>query len=179
MVAEGFEAGGHNGREETTTMVLVPAVKSAVKIPVIAAGGIATGRQMLAAMVLGAEGVQVGSRFVCSVEASSNISFKRAVINAEEGATMLSMKSVIPVRLLKNRFYNEIKTAEEQGASKEELQQILGKGRAKKGMFEGDLDEGELEIGQVSALVKNIIPAADIVNEMWRDFSLALEHPLM
>ncbi|MBA4140071.1 MAG: nitronate monooxygenase [Segetibacter sp.] len=179
VVAEGFEAGGHNGREETTTMVLVPAVKSAVKIPVIAAGGIATGRQMLAAMVLGAEGVQVGSRFVCSVEASSNISFKRAVINAEEGATMLSMKSVIPVRLLKNRFYNEIKTAEEQGASKEELQQILGKGRAKKGMFEGDLDEGELEIGQVSALVKNIIPAADIVNEMWRDFSLALEHPLM
>jgi enoyl-[acyl-carrier protein] reductase II len=179
VVAEGFEAGGHNGREETTTMVLIPAVRNAVQIPVIAAGGIATGRQMLAAMVLGAQGVQAGSRFVCSVEASSHINFKEAVINAGEGATMLSMKSVIPVRLMKNRFYNEIKTAEEQGASKEQLQQILGKGRAKKGMFEGELDEGELEIGQVSALIKNIPLAADIVNEMWQEFSEALKHPLM
>ncbi len=179
VVAEGFEAGGHNGREETTTMVLIPAVKNAVKIPVIAAGGIATGRQMLAVMVLGAEGVQAGTRFVCSVEASSHINFKEAVVNAGEGATMLSMKSVIPVRLMKNRFYNEIKTAEEQGASKEQLQQILGKGRAKKGMFEGELDEGELEIGQVSTLIKNILPAAEIVNEMWGEFNIALEHPLM
>lgn len=179
VAAEGFEAGGHNGREETTTMVLIPAVRNAVKIPVIAAGGIATGRQMLAAMVLGAQGVQVGSRFVCSVEASSHINFKQSVVNAGEGATMLSMKSVIPVRLMKNKFYNEIKTAEEHGASKEQLQQILGKGRAKKGMFEGELDEGELEIGQVSALIKNIIPAADIVNELWKEFSEALEHPLM
>lgn len=179
VVAEGFEAGGHNGREETTTMVLIPAVKNAVKIPVIATGGIATGRQMLAVMVLGAEGVQAGSRFVCSVEASSHINFKEAVVNAGEGATMLSMKSVIPVRLMKNRFYNEIKTAEEQGASKEQLQQILGKGRAKKGMFEGELDEGELEIGQVSTLIKNILPAAEIVNEMWGEFNIALEHPLM
>ncbi len=179
VVAEGFEAGGHNGREETTIMVLIPAVRNAVQIPVIAAGGIATGRQMLAAMVLGAQGVQAGSRFVCSVEASSHINFKEAVVNAGEGATMLSMKSVIPVRLMKNRFYNEIKTAEEQGASKEQLQQILGKGRAKKGMFEGELDEGELEIGQVSALIKNIPLAADIVNEMWQEFSEALRHPLM
>ncbi len=130
-------------------------------------------------MVLGAEGVQVGSRFVCSVEASSHINFKEAVVNAGEGATMLSIKSVVPVRLMKNRFYDKIKTAEEHGASKEELQQILGKGRAKKGMFEGELDEGELEIGQVSALVKNIIPAAEIVNEMWQEFNGALKHPLM
>lgn len=179
VVAEGFEAGGHNGREETTTLVLIPAVTEAVKIPVIAAGGIATGRQMLAAMVLGAEGVQVGSRFVCSAEASSHINFKEAVVIADEGATMLSMKSVIPVRLMKNPFYDEIKTAEEQGASKEQLQQILGKGRAKKGMFEGELEEGELEIGQVSALIKNILPAAEIVREIWQDFSLALEDPLV
>jgi enoyl-[acyl-carrier protein] reductase II len=129
--------------------------------------------------VLGAEGVQVGSRFVCSVEASSHINFKEAVVKAGEGATILSMKSIIPVRLMMNRFYQQIKTAEEQGASKEELQQILGKGRAKKGMFEGELDEGELEIGQVSALVNNIIPAAEIVNEIWQDFNAALEHPLM
>ena len=179
VVAEGFEAGGHNGREETTTMVLVPAVGSAVKIPVIAAGGIATGRQMLAAMILGAEGVQVGSRFVCSVEASSHSKFKEAVVKAGEGATMLAMKSIIPVRLMTNQFYQQIKTAEGQGASKEELQQILGKGRAKKGMFEGELDEGELEIGQASALINNIIRADQIVNELWQEFKLALDHPLM
>jgi enoyl-[acyl-carrier protein] reductase II len=178
IVAEGFEAGGHNGREETTTMVLVPAVCNAVKIPVIAAGGIATGRQMLAAMVLGAAGVQIGSRFVCSEEASSHINFKQAIVNATEGSTMLSMKSVMPVRLLKNQFYEQIKTAEEQGATKEKLQEILGRGRAKKGMFEGQLDEGELEIGQVSAIIKNIKPAAEIVSEIWQDFIVALEHPL-
>jgi enoyl-[acyl-carrier protein] reductase II len=178
VVAEGFEAGGHNGREETTTIVLIPGVKKAVKIPVIAAGGIATGRQMLAAMVLGAEGVQVGSRFVCSVEASSHINFKNAIVNAMEGSTMLSMKRVMPVRLIKNKFYQQIKAAEEQGASKEKLLEMLGKGRAKKGMFEGELDEGELEIGQISALVNNIKSAADIVDEIWQDFSLALESPL-
>jgi enoyl-[acyl-carrier protein] reductase II len=178
VVAEGFEAGGHNGREETTTMVLVPAVSAAVEIPVIAAGGIATGRQMLAAMVLGAEGVQIGSRFVCSQEASSHINFKQAIVDAREGSTMLSMKSVMPVRLLKNKFYEQIKTAEDQGATKEKLQEILGRGRAKKGMFEGELSEGELEIGQVSATIKNIKPAAEIVSEIWQGFIVALEHPL-
>jgi enoyl-[acyl-carrier protein] reductase II len=178
VVAEGFEAGGHNGREETTTMVLVPAVCDAVRIPVVAAGGIATGKQMLAAMALGAEGVQIGSRFVCSEEASSHISFKQAVLDAHEGSTMLSMKNVMPVRLLKNKFYEQIKAAEDDGATKEKLQQILGRGRAKKGMFEGELEEGELEIGQVSALIKNIKPAAEIVNEIWRDFIVALKHPL-
>jgi enoyl-[acyl-carrier protein] reductase II len=178
VVAEGFEAGGHNGREETTTMVLVPAVCDAVRIPVVAAGGIATGKQMLAAMVLGAEGVQIGSRFVCSEEASSHISFKQAVLDAHEGSTMLSMKNVMPVRLLKNKFYEQIKAAEDDGATKEKLQQILGRGRAKKGMFEGELEEGELEIGQVSALIKNIKPAAEIVNEIWKDFIVALKHPL-
>ena len=178
VVAEGFEAGGHNGREETTTLVLIPAVKNAVSIPVIAAGGIATGRQMLAAMVLGAEGVQVGSRFVCSEEASSHIDFKQAVVRAKEGSTMLSMRSVMPVRLIKNNFYHQLKTAEEQGASKEELQNILGKGRAKKGMFEGELDDGELEIGQVSALINDIKPAATIVDEIWQEFVLALNYPL-
>jgi enoyl-[acyl-carrier protein] reductase II len=178
VVAEGFEAGGHNGREETTTMVLVPAVSAAIEIPVIAAGGIATGRQMLAAMVLGAEGVQIGSRFVCSEEASSHINFKQAIVDAREGSTMLSMKSVMPVRLLKNKFYEQIKTAEDQGATKEKLQEILGRGRAKKGMFEGELSEGELEIGQVSATIKNIKPAAEIVSEIWQGFIVALEHPL-
>ena len=178
VVAEGFEAGGHNVREETTTLVLIPAVKQAVSVPVIAAGGIATGRQMLAAMVLGAEGVQLGSRFVCSEEASSHINFKQAVVDAKEGSTMLSMKNVMPVRLLKNTFYNEIKAAEEQGASKEELQKILGRGRAKKGMFEGELEHGELEIGQVSALINDIKPAAAIVDELWQEFRIALDHPL-
>ncbi|HEX6334341.1 MAG TPA: nitronate monooxygenase, partial [Flavisolibacter sp.] len=150
VVAEGFEAGGHNGREETTSMVLVPAVAGSVSIPVIAAGGIATGRQMLAAMVLGAEGVQVGSRFVASEEASSHPLFKQAVINAAEGDTQLSMKKLTPVRLLKNKFFTEIQQAENRGADEEELKQLLGRARAKRGMFEGDLDEGELEIGQVS-----------------------------
>ncbi len=179
VVAEGFEAGGHNGREETTSLVLIPAVSAAVKIPVIAAGGIATGRQMLAAMVLGAEGVQVGSRFVCSPEASSHINFKNAILQAKEGDTMLSMKKYIPVRLLKNQFFKTIHEAEINGADVDLLKTILGKGRAKKGMFEGDLDEGELEIGQVAALVNEMKPAADILREIWQDFSLALEHPLI
>ena len=178
VVAEGFEAGGHNGREETTTLVLIPAVCSAVNIPVIAAGGIATGRQMLATMVLGAEGVQVGSRFVASEEASSHIRFKEAVIRAEEGDTALTLKQLTPVRLIKNYFYEQVAAAEASGASKESLQTLLGRARAKKGMFEGDMEEGELEIGQVSALLKNILPAADIVAEIWNDFKHALQNPI-
>lgn len=178
VVAEGFEAGGHNGREETTTMVLVPAVKNAVHIPVIAAGGIATGRQMLAAMALGAEGVQMGSRFVCSKEASSHINFKEAVIKAQEGDTMLSMKKVMPVRMMKNQFFNEVQQAERRGASEEELKQLLGKGRSRIGMFEGDLENGELEIGEVSTLIRDILPAAEIVEATWDEFLEALESPL-
>lgn len=178
VVAEGFEAGGHNGREETTTLVLVPAVCQAVNIPVLAAGGIATGKQMLAAMVLGAEGVQIGSRFVCSVEASAHDAFKNAVVQAAEGDTMLSMKKTVPVRLLKNKFFEEVKAAELRGATPEELQQLLGRGRAKKGMFEGDMQDGELEIGQSAYLVNNIQPAAGIVQEIWAEFSTALQNPL-
>jgi enoyl-[acyl-carrier protein] reductase II len=178
VVAEGFEAGGHNGREETTSMVLIPAVCNAVMIPVIAAGGIATGRQMLAAMVLGAEGVQIGSRFVASEEASSHINFKNAVVDATEGDTMLSLKKVVPVRLLKNKFFEEIQNAENSGAGGDMLREILGKGRAKKGMFEGDLEQGELEIGQASALISNILPAARIVEDIYREFDLAVANPV-
>ncbi|MFY7900499.1 MAG: NAD(P)H-dependent flavin oxidoreductase [Chitinophagaceae bacterium] len=172
VVAEGFEAGGHNGREETTSMVLIPAVKNAVSIPVIAAGGIATGKQMLAAMVLGADAVQIGSRFVCSNESSAHEHFKHAVIQANEGDTLLSMKKTVPVRLLKNSFFQTIYKAEQSGATAEELQAILGRGRAKLGMFEGNLDEGELEIGQVSTLINRIQPAAEIVQEIWDEFCL-------
>jgi len=178
VVAEGFEAGGHNGREETTTMVLIPAVSAAVKIPVIAAGGIANGRQMLAAMVLGAEGVQMGSRFVASNEASSHSDFKKLVINSEEGDTMLSMKQLTPVRLLKNDFYRQVEEAENKGATKGELISLLGRARAKKGMFEGDLNEGELEIGQVSALLDDIKPAGDIVQDVWKEFMEGLANPV-
>lgn len=170
VVAEGFEAGGHNGREETTTMVLVPAVASAVHIPVIAAGGIATGRQMAAAFCLGAEGVQVGSRFVATPEASSHMAFKQAVLEAGEGDTVLSLKQLTPVRLLKNGFFNQVKEAEMRGASPEDLRQLLGRGRSKKGMFEGDMDAGELEIGQVSAIISDIKPAAEVVAEIWNEF---------
>ena len=170
VVAEGFEAGGHNGREETTTMVLIPQVKAAVTIPVIAAGGIATGKQMLGAMVLGADAVQIGSRFICSPEASSHQHFKDAILNSKEGDTMLSMKKTVPVRLLKNSFYDAIKTAENNGATEDELKEILGRGRAKKGMFEGDLVEGELEVGQVSSMIKTIKPASEIVKEIWDEF---------
>lgn len=178
IVAEGFEAGGHNGREETTTLVLIPAVCNAVTIPVIAAGGIATGRQMLATMILGAEGVQIGSRFVASEEASSHLNFKEKIINTLEGDTQLSLKKLTPVRLIKNNFFEEVQAAEQSGATAEALKLLLGKGRAKKGMFEGQLEDGELEIGQVSALIKTIIPAADIVKEIWTDFKNALESPL-
>lgn len=170
VVAEGFEAGGHNGREETTSMVLIPAVKQAVNIPVIAAGGIGTGAQMAAAFCLGAEGVQVGSRFVATPEASSHLAFKEAVVHAKEGDTMLMLKELTPVRLLKNKFFAEVQAAEERAASKEELAALLGRGRAKKGMFEGDMNEGELEIGQVSALINDIKPAAELVEEIWQDF---------
>ena len=178
IVAEGFEAGGHNGREETTTMVLIPAVVNAVKIPVIAAGGIATGKQMLAAMAMGAEGVQMGSRFVASEEASSHINFKNAVINSNEGDTILTLKQLTPVRLIKNNFYKQVQEAENKGASVEELKSILGRARAKKGMFEGQLEEGELEIGQVGANVRDILPAAKIVDEVWQGFKEALANPI-
>ncbi len=171
VVAEGFEAGGHNGREETTSFILIPAVKEKVTIPVIAAGGIATGRQMFAAMALGADAVQVGSRFVASNEASCHTNFKNAIIATAEGDTQLSLKALTPVRLLKNEFYQKVKLAEDNGASREELETLLGRARAKKGMFEGDLMEGELEIGQVSSLIKQIIPAADIVNELWAEYN--------
>lgn len=167
VVAEGFEAGGHNGREETTTMVLIPAVVNAVTIPVIAAGGIATGAQVAAALCLGASGVQVGSRFVATPEASSHLAFKEAIMQAGEGDTHLSLKQLTPVRLLKNKFFHEIYEAETRGATKEELMQLLGRARAKKGMFEGDLEEGELEIGQVSALIKEMKPAGEVVAELW------------
>lgn len=178
VVAEGFEAGGHNGREETTTLVLVPAVVEAVKIPVIAAGGIVNGRQMLATMVLGAEGVQMGSRFVASEEASSHINFKNAVIQLQEGDTQLALKQLTPVRLIRNAFYEQVKAAELRGAGVEELQQILGRARAKKGMFEGDIQEGELEIGQAGALLDRILPAAEIVKKVWEEFMNGLAEPL-
>ncbi len=178
IVAEGFEAGGHNGKDETTTMVLIPAVCNAVSIPVIAAGGIASGRQMLAGMVLGAKGVQIGSRFVTSLESSAHINFKNAIINATEGDTKLTLKELTPVRLLKNEFYAEIEIAGLKGSSTEELQFLLGKGRAKKGMFEGNLESGELEIGQVSASIKNILPAAAIIEEVWDEFEKLLAMPI-
>ncbi|HEY2648209.1 MAG TPA: nitronate monooxygenase [Puia sp.] len=178
VVAEGFEAGGHNGREETTSMVLIPAVVDAVQIPVIAAGGIATGRQMFAAMSLGAAAVQIGTRFILSKEASSHPDFKNYVLKAGEGDTMLALKSLVPVRLLKNRFFNEVAEAERAGASKESLQILLGKGRAKKGMLEGDLNEGELEAGQVSALIRDILPAADIIENLWLEFRKSWAEPL-
>ncbi len=170
VVAEGFEAGGHNGREETTTMVLIPAVKKNISIPLIAAGGIATGKQMLAAMVLGADAVQIGSRFICTQEASSHNNFKEAIIKAEEGDTLLQMKKTVPVRLLKNKFSQQIFEAEAKGATPEELNEILGRARAKKGMFEGDLEEGELEVGQVSSIIKEIKPAAEVVQEIWEEY---------
>ncbi|MCX6209968.1 MAG: nitronate monooxygenase [Bacteroidetes bacterium] len=170
VVAEGFEAGGHNGREETTTMVLIPQVCDAVTIPVIAAGGIATGRQMAASFALGASGVQVGSRFICTPEASSHIAFKEAIMNSKEGDTMLSMKKTVPVRLLKNSFFKQINEAENAGASADELAAILGRGRAKKGMFEGDLENGELEVGQVASMIKQIKPAGEVVKEIWDEF---------
>jgi enoyl-[acyl-carrier protein] reductase II len=173
IVAEGFEAGGHNGREETTTLCLIPAVRKAIHLPLIAAGGIGTGRQMLAAFALGAEGVQIGTRFVCTNESSAHINFKQKVASLNEGDTQLSMKKVVPVRLIKNDFFNAINEAENRGAEVGELVQILGRARAKKGMHEGDMNEGELEIGQVSSLIDKIIPAADVVSEIIAEFEAA------
>ena len=178
VVAEGFEAGGHNGREETTSMVLVPAVVAAVKLPVIAAGGFVNGRQMLAGMVMGAEGVQFGSRFVASNEASSHIAFKNAVIHTEEGDTMLTMKQLTPVRMIRNEFFKAVQEAEWKGASPEELKILLGRARAKLGMFEGDLEQGELEIGQASALLNDILPAGEIVKKLWKEFMDGLADPV-
>lgn len=175
IVAEGFEAGGHNGREETTTMTLLPLVKKAIKLPLIAAGGIGSGPAMLAAMALGADGVQVGSRFVATPEASSHSTFKKAVLEAQQDSTELTLKELTPVRLLKNPFYDKIKALYAQGTSADELSQLLGRGRAKKGMFEGDLIEGELEIGQVAAQIDRILPAAEIVNEFIATYNEALE----
>jgi enoyl-[acyl-carrier protein] reductase II len=170
VVAEGFEAGGHNGREETTTMCLVPMVADAVKVPVIAAGGIASGRAMLAAFALGAEGVQVGTRFAVTVESSGHDNFKRRVLNSVEGDTKLTLKQLMPVRMLRNAFLDQVEAAEKRGASVDELKQLLGRGRAKRGMFEGDLDNGELEIGQVAAALDDLKPAAEVVKEIWQEF---------
>ena len=173
VVAEGFEAGGHNGRDETTTFTLIPMVKEKISIPLIAAGGIGTGRGMLAAMVLGADAVQVGSRFVASPEASSHQKFKDMVVKAQEGDTVLTLKELAPVRLLKNKFYEDIQQLYSRAPKKEELIELLGRARAKKGMFEGELDEGELEIGQISGLIHEIKPAAEIVREMISEFEEA------
>lgn len=170
IVAEGFEAGGHNGREETTTLCLVPEICDVVSVPVIAAGGIGSGRAMLAAFALGAEGIQVGSLFAASDESSAHINFKNAIINAGEGDTRLSLKSLVPVRLLKNEFYRKVANAEAEGAGRTELIELLGRGRAKKGMFEGDLNEGELEIGQIASAVHQIRPAAEILKDIWDEF---------
>jgi enoyl-[acyl-carrier protein] reductase II len=175
IVAEGFEAGGHNGREETTTLVLIPQVRKSVKLPLIAAGGIGNGAQMAACFALGADAVQVGSRFVASNESSAHINFKNTLINTKEGDTQLTLKQLTPVRLIKNKFFNEVDAAEKRGASIEELNQLLGRARAKKGMFEGDLNEGELEIGQISSSIKEIKPAAEIVNEMMKEFKETLK----
>lgn len=170
VVAEGFEAGGHNGREETTTMVLVPLVREAVSVPLIAAGGIASGRAMLAAEALGAHGFQIGSRFAASTESSAHEKFKQRITQLEEGETVLTMKQLTPVRLVRNTFYKKVAEAETRGASREELNELLGRGRAKKGIFEGDLDEGELEIGQVAAGVRKVQSASDIVKELWDEY---------
>jgi len=176
IVAEGFEAGGHNGREETTTMCLIPLVSDAVKIPVIAAGGIGSGRSMAAAFALGAEGVQIGSKFVATPESSAHLNFKNAVIDAQEGATELTLKELTPVRMMKNKFYQDIQVAYHENASPEKLKELLGRARAKKGMFEGDMIEGELEIGQVSTAITDIKPAAEIVDEIITEFHQTVNH---
>ncbi|MGJ8732131.1 MAG: NAD(P)H-dependent flavin oxidoreductase [Cellulophaga sp.] len=173
VVAEGFEAGGHNGRDETTTLTLIPAVKEQLKIPLIAAGGIATGKAMLAAMILGADGVQIGSRFVASEEASSHQLFKERVVAAQEGDTQLTLKELAPVRLLKNKFFDDVQQAYKDCATPEDLKTLLGRARAKRGMFEGDMVDGELEIGQVAAIIHKIMPAAAIVKEIIAEFELA------
>lgn len=170
VVAEGFEAGGHNGREETTTLCLIPMVKKEIHIPIIAAGGIATGGAMLAALNLGANGVQIGSRFAASEEASSHINFKNEIVKAKEGDTLLTLKELTPVRLLKNKFFNDVQLAIQNGANAEELKTLLGRGRAKKGMFEGDLNEGELEIGQVAGLIDDIKPVKEIIETIITEY---------
>jgi enoyl-[acyl-carrier protein] reductase II len=170
VVAEGFEAGGHNGREETTTLVLIPMVRDAVSIPLIAAGGIASGKSILAMEALGADGVQIGSRFAASEESSLHDNFKKKIVETNEGDTILTMKQLTPVRLMKNKFFKQVEEAELRGASVQELQTLLGRARAKKGMFEGDLDEGELEIGQVAAAIRDIRPAAEILKEIWTEY---------
>ncbi len=175
IVAEGFEAGGHNGRDETTTLTLIPMVKEKIQIPIIAAGGIASGRGMLAAMVLGADGVQVGSRFAASIESSAHNNFKQTIVNIKEGDTQLTLKELAPVRLVKNKFYNDVQALYEKCPSKEDLIELLGRARAKKGMFEGDLEEGELEIGQIAGLIHEILPVEQIVQEMIADFKAARE----
>jgi len=173
IVAEGFEAGGHNGRDETTTLTLIPMVKEKIQIPIIAAGGIATGRGMLAAMILGADGVQVGSRFAASLESSSHNNFKQKIVDIKEGDTQLTLKELAPVRLIKNKFYQDVQDLYQKCPSKEDLVRLLGRARAKKGMFEGDLDEGELEIGQVAGLIHEILPVEQIIKEMIADFEIA------
>jgi len=170
IVAEGFEAGGHNGREETTTLCLIPMIKEKISIPVIAAGGIGSGRTMLAAMTIGADGVQIGSRFAASIESSAHDNFKNAIVEAGDGSTQLALKSLAPVRLIKNKFFEKVYEAESRGASKEELQEILGRARAKLGMFEGDMDEGELEIGQIAGNIHAIASVQDIVDSILQDF---------
>jgi enoyl-[acyl-carrier protein] reductase II len=175
IVAEGFEAGGHNGREETTTLTLIPMVKEKIKIPLIAAGGIASGRGMLAAMVLGADGVQVGSRFAASVESSAHENFKKTIIDVKEGDTQLTLKELAPVRLIKNKFFQDVQELYEKGPTKEELVELLGRARAKRGMFEGDLIEGELEIGQIAGIIHEIKPSAAIIQEMIAEFRIAKE----
>lgn len=175
IVAEGFEAGGHNGRDETTTLTLIPMVKEKIQIPIIAAGGIATGRGMLATMILGADGVQVGSRFAASVESSAHDNFKQTIIDVKEGDTQLTLKELAPVRLIKNKFYQDVQALYEKKSSKEELVELLGRARAKKGMFEGDLEEGELEIGQIAGLIHEILPVQKIIQEMMIDFEAACQ----
>jgi enoyl-[acyl-carrier protein] reductase II len=176
VVAEGFEAGGHNGREETTTMTLIPSVSKSTTLPIIAAGGIGSGKSMLAAMILGADGVQIGSRFAVSEESSAHINFKKSVIALGEGDTKLALKKLAPTRLIKNRFFEQVNDAESRGASVEEMRELLGKGRAKKGMFEGNLDDGELEIGQVSALISKIQSVDEIIAEIKTEYNEALNN---
>lgn len=173
VVTEGFEAGGHNGREETTTFTLIPMVKEQLQVPLIAAGGIATGKAILAAMVLGADGVQIGSRFVASEESSAHLAFKQAVVSAKEGDTQLTLKELAPVRLIKNKFFKDVEELYKTGPTIEQLKELLGRARAKKGMFEGDLEEGELEIGQISGLIHDIKPVKSIVDDLVKEFETA------
>ena len=175
IVAEGFEAGGHNGREETTTLVLIPLIRKAITIPLIAAGGIGSGQAMAAAFALGADGVQVGSKFVTTIESSAHLNFKNAVVKAKEGDTQLSLKQLTPVRLLKNDFYNKVHELETKGASSEELINLLGRGRAKKGMFEGELEEGELEIGQISGDINSIVTAKEVIDQLILEYNATID----